>query len=130
MSTRTSGTSPLPLLPGRRYDPRVTPKFRHLEAMLKARIEAGEYAAGDPLPSEHELAREFGMSRPTVVRALENLRHAGWIYTRMGKGSFAWRPDARKVDIGPGDDALISVHDAQGTVVLIVEVRADPLTLP
>jgi GntR family transcriptional regulator len=102
------------------------PKFRQLESAIRARIESGEYAAGDPIPSEHELAREFGISRPTVVRALENLRRDGWIYTRQGKGSFAWRPGARKIDLGPGDEAVIAVHDATGTPVLVVEVHSDP----
>lgn len=100
----------------------MPPKFRRLEAAIKERIESGEYAPGDPIPSEHELARDFGMSRPTVVRALENLRHAGWIYTRMGKGSFAWRPGGRNLDVGPGDIATVTVHDASGKAVLVMEI--------
>lgn len=105
-----------------------TPKFRHLEAVLRQRIESGAYAPGELLPSEHELTREFGISRPTVVRALESLRHAGWVRTRKGKGSFARRPGAREIGIGPGDEVVITVHDAFGTAVLVVEVRNSPET--
>lgn len=102
----------------------AAPKFRVLQAEIIARIESGAYQPGDPLPSEHELSREFGMSRPTVVRALESLRHAGWVYTRKGKGSFAYRPGARKIDLAPGDEAQITVHDVSGTPVLVVEITA------
>jgi GntR family transcriptional regulator len=40
------------------------------------------------LPSEHRLTAEFGVARPTVVRALRTLRADGWIQTQQGKGSF------------------------------------------
>jgi len=40
------------------------------------------------MPSEHQLSGEFGIARPTVVRALRVLRQEGWIETQQGKGSF------------------------------------------
>jgi DNA-binding GntR family transcriptional regulator len=102
--------------------PPVIPKFRQLEAAIKARIVSGEYSPGAKIPSEHELAREFGVSRLTVVRALEDLRKSGWIYTRTGKGSFAYRPGPRKISLFPGDAASVTVKDASGTPVLVVEI--------
>lgn len=64
------------------------PKYAQITAELQRRIESGEYPPGSLLPSEHQLSAEFGTARPTVVRALRELRLAGWIETRQGKGSF------------------------------------------
>ena len=64
------------------------PKYAQIIAELQERIESGEYPAGSLLPSEHQLSMEFGTARPTVVRALRELRQGGWIDTQQGKGSF------------------------------------------
>jgi GntR family transcriptional regulator len=64
------------------------PKYAQVIAELQRRIESGEYQPGSLLPSEHQLSAEYGTARPTVVRALRELRQAGWIDTQQGKGSF------------------------------------------
>ena len=64
------------------------PKYAQVIAELQRRIESGEYPPGALMPSEHQLSAEFGIARPTVVRALRVLRQEGWIETQQGKGSF------------------------------------------
>ncbi len=64
------------------------PKYAQVVAEIKQRIERGTYPPGSLLPSEHQLVAEFGISRPTIVRALSALRQDGWIDTQQGKGSF------------------------------------------
>src|ERR1700693_6187355 len=64
------------------------PKYAQVIDELRRRIESGEYPPGSLLPSEHQLTEEFGIARPTVVRALRVLRGDGWIETQQGKGSF------------------------------------------
>ena len=64
------------------------PKYAQVVAEIKRRIEAGEYPPGSLLPSEHQLVADFGVSRPTIVKALSSLRQDGWIDTQQGKGSF------------------------------------------
>jgi GntR family transcriptional regulator len=64
------------------------PKYAQVVAEIKKRIERGEYQPGSLLPSEHQLVEDFGVSRPTVVKALSALRQDGWIDTQQGKGSF------------------------------------------
>src|SRR5438046_7771169 len=64
------------------------PKYAQVIEEIQRRIERGEYPPGSLLPSEHQLADEFGIARPTVVRALRVLRQDGWIETQQGKGSF------------------------------------------
>jgi GntR family transcriptional repressor for pyruvate dehydrogenase complex len=55
---------------------------------LAERIARGEYGAEERLPSEHDLARSFGVSRPVIRLALGRLREEGLIYSRQGAGSF------------------------------------------
>jgi DNA-binding GntR family transcriptional regulator len=64
------------------------PKYAQVIAEVQSRIESGEYPPGSLLPSEHQLSAEFGIARPTVVRALRVLRQEEWIDTQQGKGSF------------------------------------------
>lgn len=47
---------------------------------------------GDRLPSESQLAAQHGASRPTIRRALRELRLRGLIETRQGKGAFVRMP--------------------------------------
>ncbi|RWX80817.1 FadR family transcriptional regulator [Neorhizobium lilium] len=57
------------------------------ERMLRA-IKSGAYKPDERLPTEHELATEFEMSRPVIREALRRLREQGLIYSRRGAGSF------------------------------------------
>ena len=69
-------------------DDYAPPKYAQVVSEIKRRIERGEYPPGSLLPSEHQLSGEFGLSRPTIVKALSELRQDGWIDTQQGKGSF------------------------------------------
>ncbi|MCO5732526.1 FadR/GntR family transcriptional regulator [Rhizobium sp. SSA_523] len=51
-------------------------------------IKSGAYGSDERLPTEHELAAEFEVSRPVIREALRRLREQGLIYSRRGAGSF------------------------------------------
>lgn len=55
---------------------------------LYGKIESGEYAAGDRLPTEAALAKEKGVSVGTVRKAYDKLRRRGCIYKVRGGGSY------------------------------------------
>jgi DNA-binding FadR family transcriptional regulator len=55
---------------------------------LLERMESGELAVGEKLPTEAELATAFGVSRPVVREALGGLRASGVIQSQQGRGSF------------------------------------------
>ncbi|MCF3638834.1 FadR family transcriptional regulator [Rhizobium sp. TRM95111] len=57
------------------------------ERMHRA-IKSGAYKLDERLPTEHDLAAEFEVSRPIVREALRRLREQGLIYSRRGAGSF------------------------------------------
>lgn len=57
------------------------------ERMHRA-IKSGAYQPDERLPTEHDLAAEFEVSRPIIREALRRLREQGLIYSRRGAGSF------------------------------------------
>lgn len=64
------------------------PKHERVRQTLADAIASGEYESGQRLPSESELVKTFGASRPTVNRALRELQLAGVIERRAGSGSY------------------------------------------
>src|SRR5918996_3809938 len=65
-------------------------------------IVSGEFAENARLPSEVELARRFGASRPVVREALARLRDDGLIVSRQGSGSYVKRrPDQAVLQFVP-----------------------------
>ena len=56
--------------------------------LLFTRISNGDYPPDQRLPSEHDLAEQFQVSRPIIREALERLRSNDLIYSRQGAGSF------------------------------------------
>lgn len=55
---------------------------------LKQRLEQQEWVAGQRLPTEQELSRDYSVSRSTVRTALKLLETLGFIRTRQGAGTF------------------------------------------
>jgi GntR family transcriptional regulator len=65
-----------------------TPMYAQIVEQIVAKVMAGVWQAGDPLPSIRELAGDSHVSVITVKRAYLELERAGVIVTRHGKGSF------------------------------------------
>ncbi len=63
------------------------PRHKKLYEILRRHIIEGVYKEGDLLPSENELCRLYGMTRPTVRQALSTLAGDGYIRKHQGKGS-------------------------------------------
>ncbi len=55
---------------------------------LRGLIEDGKLLPGDRLPSETDLAGQYGFSRGTVVKAIEILVSEGLVNRRQGSGSY------------------------------------------
>lgn len=63
-------------------------------ARLRGKIEAGEWAGLGRLPSERELAEEFGIARNTMRRALGQLADQGLLDRQVGRGSYLTQQEA------------------------------------
>jgi len=55
---------------------------------LREMIISGKYIEGDQLPAEPVLAKELGVSRPTLREALKQLDTEGLLYRKHGSGTF------------------------------------------
>lgn len=64
------------------------PKHRQIFETLRHEIMQGRYMSNQRLPSEAQLVRRFGVSRPTASRALRDLQSAGFLERRPGSGTY------------------------------------------
>lgn len=64
------------------------PLYRQLAELLISRIRKGGYAQGARIPSEHQLAAQFGIGRPTARQAVDVLVRKGVVARRRGSGTF------------------------------------------
>lgn len=64
------------------------PIFLQVRDALAARIANENWRAGQPLPSEADLAREFGVSAGTMRKALELLEKERVLTRRQGRGTY------------------------------------------
>ena len=66
----------------------VLPLYYQIRQKLLEQIRAGALHAGDPLPSEQEIAARLRVSRMTARQALKSLCEMGVVYSQRGKGTF------------------------------------------
>ena len=57
-----------------------------------ADIRSGELAVDDRLPSEFDMADQYGVSRDVIRRAKEELAGEGWLIVLHGRGTFVAHP--------------------------------------
>ena len=62
--------------------------YRQIADQITALIEKGEYGAGERLPPERDLAKQLGVSRPSVREALIALEVEGYVEVRVGSGVY------------------------------------------
>jgi len=62
--------------------------YERIVSQIEQRIVAGDLNVGDQLPSEHELAQQFAVSRTAVREAVKALRQRGLVEIRPGRGTF------------------------------------------
>ncbi|MBL1100626.1 GntR family transcriptional regulator [Streptomyces coffeae] len=75
------------------------PKYWHLKTVLSDALDT-EFAVGEILPNERELAARFGVARATLRQALEQLELEGRLQRRRGVGTTVAPP---RVGVAVGD---------------------------
>lgn len=69
--------------------------YRQIAEQLRGLIARGEFVAGTRLPAERDLAKQLGVSRPSVREALIALEVEGWVEVRVGSGIYVQPPTQR-----------------------------------
>ncbi|MEO8606470.1 MAG: GntR family transcriptional regulator [Chloroflexota bacterium] len=64
------------------------PYYFQLKQFLLAKIQTNEWKAGDLIASEHDLEKQYQVSRTTIRQALLELVSEGYLVRRQGRGTF------------------------------------------
>ncbi len=76
---------------------RTTNLYEDVVAEVKEAILSGKYQPGETLPSEAELTRQLGVSRPVIREALRHLQSRGFLEIRRGTKGGAFVCDLQKL---------------------------------
>ena len=101
-------------------------RYKQIEADLLAQTADGRYKKGSCIPPEQELAKQYGVSRVTMRKALEGLVAQGLLVRTPGAGTFVSRlPQAGKL---PGVVSFADEMRAQGLTprTEVTEFRLEP----
>ncbi|MBN2256317.1 MAG: GntR family transcriptional regulator [Anaerolineaceae bacterium] len=66
----------------------VVPKYHQLAAILKRKIDEGDWKTHTPIPSERQLEPLYNVSRATIRQAIDLLVRQGYLYREHGRGTF------------------------------------------
>lgn len=78
-----------------------TPLYHQIYLVLRDKILDGVFATNDMVPGEQEVVRQFGVSRITAKRALDELAADGLVVRERGRGTrVAGRPHVEPVRAG------------------------------
>ena len=91
--------------------------YRQIADQIAALIEKGEYGAGERLPPERDLAKQLGVSRPSVREALIALEVEGLVEVRIGSGIYVLAPGGAG-DVAAANDSTAG-PDSQTLVVAL-----------
>lgn len=105
------------------------PRYLQIVEELLGRIERGDLAAGDRLPSERDLAEILGVNRSTLRNALEVLARRGLVERRRGAGTFVAEPRLERTaaEFFPFTEGIRHRGFEPGSQVIAVDrIPADP----
>lgn len=92
--------------------------YRQIAEQLRSLITAGEWAVATRLPAERDLARQLGVSRPSVREALIAMEVEGWVEVRTGSGVYVLDRSGHASHAHPSRNTVIS-PDEWGPLELI-----------
>jgi GntR family transcriptional regulator, transcriptional repressor for pyruvate dehydrogenase complex len=86
------------------------PAYRQIANLIEQRIVGRSLRAGDALPSETDLARQFGVNRSTIREAIRELEIHGLLGRGRGEKRLrVTRPEPRRVSSGVS--RALALHD-------------------
>ncbi len=86
------------------------PAYRQIANVIEQRIVGRSLRTGDPLPSESDLARQFGVNRSTIREAIRELETQGLLGRGRGEKRLrVTRPEPRHISTGVS--RALALHD-------------------
>ena len=111
-----------------KYEPVVTTSItRQISEQIRQSILDGRLKADDRLPTEHELAQQFSVSRPTIREALKRLAAQNLIRSQRGPagGTFVKRPTKEEAETNLTTAASLLVALGEFDFGEIAEARTE-----
>jgi len=103
------------------------PLYFQVAQQIERAITEGDLAPGDRLDNEISLAEQFGLSRPTMRRAIQELVDKGLLVRKRGVGTQVVHGQVtRPVELTSLFDDLTHHHQTPTTKVLINEIIEAP----
>ncbi|MFE7117293.1 TetR/AcrR family transcriptional regulator C-terminal domain-containing protein [Streptomyces sp. NPDC057654] len=112
----------------------AVPRYSQIVGELRRRIETGELAPGDRVPSTREITKQWGVAMATATRVLTELRHEGLVRAVPGVGTVVnapsrpartARPAAAARSGGPSDASSGQAALTLGRIVAAAVTVAD-----
>jgi DNA-binding transcriptional MocR family regulator len=75
-----------------------TPLFEQLRGSISQAVDSGAIKPGERLPSVAALSKGLHVTQSTVLRAFEDLGKAGYLDSKIGRGTFVRRPESQGQD--------------------------------
>lgn len=106
----------------------TVPLYCQLKNIILENIESGVFMEDSKIPSEQDLCEEYGISRPTVRQAINELTNNGHLYKMKGKGTFVSK---RKSTVsikdynGFTDSILDSLEPEKKNIISVTTINSD-----
>ena len=75
------------------------PLYIQIENLLEKKILSKEFLPGSKIPSERDLAIQYGVNRMTVKKAIDALREKGLLYRKQGSGTYVTSSNVDKENV-------------------------------
>ena len=98
------------------------PLYKQIMDKLKERIKSGDFEYDAPFVTEDRITKEYGVSRITAIRALEELEHDGLINRKRGSGSFVSKNAMSILGKNKEDNAAVTIHKKNRDISLVALV--------
>ncbi len=101
------------------------PKYEQVKRSLVKEIQAGRWSPGSAFPSEAQLLQRYKVSRPTLIRSLQEMVRDGYLYREQGRGTFvadpSKKPGAQTVAIFMSNAVAALIGDAREVQLQIIQ---------
>lgn len=106
------------------------PTYEQLVRALRSAIRSGRFPRGTKLSPSRELAKQLGISRNTVTMAYDRLLSDGWLYARVGSGTFVAAGKPVNTEFPSPTPGSLRLSDLGERLLQRVDIRNIPGRVP
>lgn len=104
------------------FDRSRTPLYVQVAAVMRQRIDSGQWAEGEKISTLEELEKEFAVARVTIRQGIELLRNEGLLDAQQGRGTFVSGKSKKHRWLNLATDFDSLVESIRGNVLKRVQI--------